>query len=77
MRAVEHDEQAQRLVAREAVLVAGPDEDGFPFFEMPYVTFDLDVALAVENDVDLIEVVWHLPVRFGSDQDVDADLEPR
>jgi hypothetical protein len=38
---------------------------------------DFERPQTLEHDVDLVVVVGLLTVRFGCDQDVDAELEPR
>ena len=52
------------------------DEDRHALRERGGGALDLEDAAAVEHDVDLVLVVWLLPVGLGSDEHVDADLEP-
>jgi len=58
------------------VVVAGSDERCFALPEPLNLALDLEVALSVQHDVDLVERVRRLPVRLGRDEDVDPDLEP-
>ena len=54
---------------------SGRDEDGLALGEPLSLVLDLERALSVEDDVDLVEGVRRLPVGLGRDEDVDADLE--
>ena len=47
-----------------------------PSVERRRGVLDLEDAAALEHDVDLVLVVRLLPVGLGSDEHVDADLEP-
>lgn len=54
---------------------SGGDEDRISLRDVPKLALDLDIALAVEHDVDLVERMRRLTVGLGSDEHVDADLE--
>ena len=68
MRAVEDDQQGELLVCREAVLGAGGDEDGLSLLERYRAAFDLEHAGALEDDVDLVELMGLLPVGLRSEE---------
>jgi len=72
----EDHEQAQALVAGEAVLGAGRDEDRFPLLDRDPLVLDGEHPASFEHDVDLVVLVGRLVVRLGRDEHVDADLEP-
>ena len=57
MWAVEYDEQREPLVRRETVVGTRGDEDGSPLLERDGSTFDLEHAVAFQDDVDLVELV--------------------
>lgn len=65
------------LVGSEAMLGASRDEQGHAFRERRRGILHLEDAASLEHDVDLILVVGLLPIRFGCDKDVHADLESR
>ena len=73
--ALEQHEHREMLVRCEAVLGAGLDEDGASFGDVDPASGDLERAVSVEDDVDLVVVVRLLAVRLWRDEDVDADLE--
>jgi hypothetical protein len=73
----EDDENAQVLVADEAVVRAGRDEDGLPFDEWNGGAVDLERSAAFEDDVDLVVGVRLLLVWLWGDECVDAELEAR
>jgi len=75
VRAVEDDEEREALVAGEPMVGSGGDEDRVSLREVPWLSLDLDVTLAVEHDVDLVERMRRLAVGLWSDEHVDADLE--
>ncbi len=53
------------------------DEDRLAFAKGDRLPHHLEDAAAFERNVDLVVLVWLLAVGLGSDEDVDADLEPR
>ena len=53
------------------------DEERHALRERRRRAFDLEHAAAFEHDVDLVLLVGLLAVGLGSDEHVDADLEPR
>ena len=73
---LEQHEHAQLLVAGEAMLGAGGDEDRVALAELDRLAFDLQRAAALDHDVDLVVLVRLLAVGLGRDQHVDAQLEP-
>ena len=73
----EHDEHAELLVADEAVLGLGRHEDRLPLRELHALALELEGAGSLEDDVDLVVFVRLLAIGFGSDEDVDAELEVR
>src|SRR5262245_27026395 len=73
--AAEHHEQAQTLVPGEPVVRAGFDEQRLSLFEWRRAALDLECPPALEHDVELVVFMRLLPVGFGCDEDVDADLE--
>jgi gamma-glutamyltranspeptidase/glutathione hydrolase len=77
VRAVEDDEQGEVLVGGEAMLVARCDEERTTLLESGRDALDFENASAVEDDVDLVEIVGLLAVGLGRNQHVDADLETR
>ena len=77
MRAVEDDEQRELLVGGEAMLGARRDEQSHSIAERRRGVLHLEDTASFEHDVDLILVVRLLPIGLRSNEDVDADLEPR
>ena len=75
MPAGEHDEHAQALVPREAVVGARRDERRLPFAQPDGLALDRQLAFAFEDDVQLVVGVSALAVRLRRDEDVHADLE--
>src|SRR5439155_22254459 len=73
---VEDDEYAQLLVGAERVLGAGFDERGRAFRDRERLVLDLDYAVPLQDDVDLVVLVRLLAVGFGRDEHVHAELEP-
>ena len=63
------------LVRREAVVGAGLDEHGAAFTHRNVLALDVQHTGALQNDVDLVILVWLLPVGLRRDEDVDAELE--
>src|SRR4051812_49273560 len=76
VRTFEDDEHGQLLVRREVVLDSGLDEDRLADVDRDALVSDLEDAGALEPDVDLVVGVGLLAVRVGSDEDVDAELQP-
>ena len=60
----------------EPVLRPRTDEDGVALVNVEALTFDIERAPTLQNDVDLIVFVWLLAVGLGGDEDVDPELEP-
>jgi len=54
---LEDHEHAELLVADEAVLGAGRNEDGVPLAKLDVLSLDLEHAAALEHDVDLVVIV--------------------
>src|SRR5262249_12154662 len=72
---VEDDEHAQVLVGAEAMVGAGLDEHGVAVLDRHGRAFDLEDAVALEHDVDLVIGMRLLPVGLRRDEHVDAELE--
>jgi hypothetical protein len=68
LRLVEHDEHADALVIREAVLRAGFHVRGSAFHERDLLALDDQRRTALENEIDLVPLVRLLGVGFGSDE---------
>lgn len=77
MGAGEDDEDAQSLVAGEAVVRAGWHEGCLSFIDIYGLAFDREHSSSFEHEVNLVVFVRLLPVRLRRDEDVDADLESR
>jgi hypothetical protein len=73
----EDDEDAQALVAGEAVVGAGRNEGGLTLVQRKGFAFDRQLAATLKDDVKLIVGVRVLMVGLGSNQHVNANLKPR
>src|SRR5207245_11073859 len=73
--ALEDHEHAELLVTCELVLRTGFDEHGMAFVDRDGRPLDVERAAALEDDVDLVDVVWVLVVRLGGDERVAGDLD--
>ncbi len=52
------------------------DEDGVALLHRHRLALDVEDALSLEDDVDLVVLVRLLAVGLGRDEHVDAQLEP-
>src|SRR5262245_27592572 len=77
VRARDSDEDAEVLVAREAMVGSGRDERGLALPHLDRLTLDHQDAAALEHVVELVVGMRLLAVRLRRDENVDADLEPR
>jgi hypothetical protein len=77
LRFVKDDDEAQVLVAGEAMIGARFDVDcaALPYRDL--VAFDLQCPPAFEDDVDLVPFMWLLAIGLGGDKHVDTELEAR
>ena len=58
------------------MLGAGGHEHRVALAQLGLRPFDVEHAVSLEDDVDLVVLVRLLAVGLGRDEDVDADLEP-
>ena len=63
------------LVGGEAMVGARLHEDGAALFHSSLLPLYLQHTRALEADVHLVVLVRLLPVRLGSDENVDPELE--
>src|SRR5262249_14767723 len=47
-----------------------------PLSQLDVLALDLEHSASLDYEIDLVVVVWRLPVRLGCDENVDPDLEP-
>jgi hypothetical protein len=75
-RLVEDDQEHDPLEAVEVVMRAGGHERGASPLERKLLVLDRQGAAPLEDEVELVPLVWLLLVGLGRSQDVDPDLEP-
>src|SRR5262245_23041299 len=74
--ALEDDEHTEVLVRGEAMVSAGLDEDRASLADRHLRILDLQHAVSLEHDVDLVVLVRLLAIGLRCDEHIHADLEP-
>lgn len=72
---LEDDQDTEVLVRGEAMLGLRLYEDGAALSDRYLVTFHVEYACALEDDIQLIVLVGLLPIRLRGDEHVDPDFE--